>query len=166
MFIICKQLNGSVLKSLKRKLFGRKLEKKLAWPGRAQPKILYFVSGRTGLGPKFQFAFQAGPGTDLNFNFFFWPGRARTEKSDPCRPLVFGLQIHYIAVLVCQERKIGKRTDQIGQFQIFLNVISEKKYIEKTKFYIYQCFYAQFKLLKFKIFYESFNYKDLVDLSE
>ena len=34
------------------------------WPGQGQ--ILYFVSGRAGFGPKFEFPFRAGPGR----NFF------------------------------------------------------------------------------------------------
>ena len=73
---MCKQLNGSVLKSLKSKRFGPKSEKKI---GRDLAKILYFASGqarpaRAGLnsgrifnfsfvlgrlGQKFQFRFQA-----------------------------------------------------------------------------------------------------------
>ena len=64
-FIICKQLNGPVLKSLKPSCLYRNRKK----IGRARAKILYFVSGRAGLGPKFQFPFRARP------------GRARTEIS-------------------------------------------------------------------------------------
>ena len=45
--------------------------KKGNWPGQARAKILYFVSGRAGLGPKFQFL---GPGR--NFFLYFGPGRA------------------------------------------------------------------------------------------
>ena len=36
-------------------------------------QILCFVSGRTGLGPYFQFFVPAGPGSDRNLNFSFWP---------------------------------------------------------------------------------------------
>ena len=43
------------------KLPGTKSEKKLAGLGRARAKILYFISGRAALGPKFQFPFRAGP---------------------------------------------------------------------------------------------------------
>ena len=50
--------------------------RKKNWSGRTRAKILYFVSGRAGLGPKFQFLFRAGPGSGLNFNFPFGPGRA------------------------------------------------------------------------------------------
>ena len=49
--------------------------------GRARANIFYFVSGRAGLGPKFQFLFRAGQ--DCSH-----AGRAQSEKSGPCRPLV------------------------------------------------------------------------------
>ena len=63
---MCKQLNGSVLKSLKSKWSGLKLEKKI---GRAEP------------GPKFCiFFFRDGPGLGRNFNFPFGPGQARAER--------------------------------------------------------------------------------------
>ena len=52
-----------------------KLEIKLAEPSRAE--ILFFISGRAGLGPKFQFPFRTGPGSDLNFNFSFESDRTR-----------------------------------------------------------------------------------------
>ena len=65
-----KQLNGPVLKLLKLKLSGPIFGKKISWD---RAKILYFVSGRVGLGPKFQFPFRAGSGSDLNFNFSFGP---------------------------------------------------------------------------------------------
>ena len=105
MFIICKQLNGPVLKSLKPRCLGRNWKKKLA--GSGQNSVLRFGSGRAGLGSKFQFSFRDVPGSDINFNFSFGPGRARaeiffteieamragpgrtrSEKSGPCRPLV------------------------------------------------------------------------------
>ena len=55
---MCKQLNGSVLKSLKTKRSGPKLEKN--WAG---PVFLFgFGPGRAGLGLKFQFLFRAGTG--------------------------------------------------------------------------------------------------------
>ena len=64
MFIICKQLNGPVLKSLKTKRSVPKLEKNLA-------KIFYFFLCRAELGPKFQFLFRAARAEI----FFFTSGR-------------------------------------------------------------------------------------------
>ena len=45
-FIMCKQLNGPVFKSLKTERSRPKSEK--IWSGRARAKILFFVSGRAG----------------------------------------------------------------------------------------------------------------------
>ena len=84
-FIICKQLNGPVLKSLKPSCLGRNRKKNMVGPGRAPAKILYFVSGWTGLGPRFQFLFWAGP------------GRARSEKIRPMQ-----------TSMVCYPRNSGK----------------------------------------------------------
>ena len=73
MFIISKQLNGPVLKSLKSSCLGQNREKKI---------------GLVGPGPKFQFPFWAWPGSDLNFNWaglgpnyflYFGPGRDRSN---------------------------------------------------------------------------------------
>ena len=65
-YIICKQLNGSVLKLLKPSFLGWNREKKkkisLAEPG-----------------PKFCISFLAGPGSGQNFNFSFGLGRARAK---------------------------------------------------------------------------------------
>ena len=67
-------------------------------------------------GPKFQFHFQTGPGSDLNFKFCFGPGPSRKcfpllrlgpdrdwshagrlqcgpEESVPCRPLLWSFEI-------------------------------------------------------------------------
>ena len=60
-----------------------KSEKKMAGPGRALAKILYFVSGRAGLGPKFQFPFRARPGSDLTL--IFLTGRAGPGLKNPTR---------------------------------------------------------------------------------
>ena len=111
---MCKQLNGPVFKSLKPRCLGRNRKKN--WPGRARAKILYFVSGRAGLRPKFQFRF--GPGSGLNFNFPIRPGPkffsllragprfqscglgwAWTKKSCPCRPLICHSQPIYFFFL-------------------------------------------------------------------
>ena len=51
----------------------------MSWTKLGRAEILFFISGRAGLGPKFQFPFRAGPGSGLNFNFSFGPGRARAE---------------------------------------------------------------------------------------
>ena len=59
-FIMCKQLNGPVLKSLKQSR--QKLGKILARPG---------------LGQNFVFLIFAGLGSGRNFNFFFGPGPER-----------------------------------------------------------------------------------------
>ena len=53
--------------------------KKKNWPGRARAIILYNVSGRARLGPKFQFPFRAGPGSDIILNFSFRMDRARAK---------------------------------------------------------------------------------------
>ena len=53
----------------------RNREKKI---GRA--KILYFVSGQTWLGPKFQFRIRARPGPKF---FFFTSGRAEIVAMRP-----------------------------------------------------------------------------------
>ena len=60
MFILCKHLNGPVLKSLKTSCLGRN-RKKIGW---------------TGLGSKFQIPFRAGSGPARNFFLYFGPGRA------------------------------------------------------------------------------------------
>ena len=73
-FIICKQLNGLVLKSIKPSCLDRNWKKNcLGW---ARAKIFNFVPGRVGLGPKLQFPFQTMPGLDLNFNFSLGQGQA------------------------------------------------------------------------------------------
>ena len=91
--------------------------------GRARVKILYFVSGRAGLEPKFQFLFRARPGSDWNFNFFFAPGRnffsllragwaeiaalrAEPEKSGPCKPLAHA----YMYRTICKNHIFGLKT--------------------------------------------------------
>ena len=74
---MCKQLNKLVLKSLKPICLGRNRKKN--WPGPAWAKILCFVSDRTGLGPKFQFPFRVGLGSDVDFNFSFGPDRSRAK---------------------------------------------------------------------------------------
>ena len=71
MFILCKQLNGPVLKSLKPSCLGRNRKKKL-----------------TGLDQSQNFAFRFRPGRARAEIFFFTSGRARSEKSFQCRPLV------------------------------------------------------------------------------
>ena len=91
---MCKKLNGSVLKSLKPKWSGSKLEIKLVWPGpgqnfvfrfgpdRDRTKILIFLSDRDGLGPKHLFLFRHGR-TRAKI-FILSLGRS---GPDPCRPL-------------------------------------------------------------------------------
>ena len=61
MFIICKQLNGPVLKSLKPSCLGRNRKKKI---------------GRAGSGPKFCISLWARLAADRNFFLYFGPGRA------------------------------------------------------------------------------------------
>ena len=60
-FIICKQLNGPVLKSLKPSCLSRNQKKN--WLGRARPGPKLCISFQAGLGlePKFQFLFRVRP---------------------------------------------------------------------------------------------------------
>ena len=46
-----------------------------SWPGRARGKILHFVPGRVGLGPKFQFSFRGGPSRNFFALLRAGPGR-------------------------------------------------------------------------------------------
>ena len=109
-FIMCKQLNWPVLKSLKPSCLGQNRKK----------------TRRAGPGPKFCISFQAGPGSGQNFNFpfgpsraqtnfnfsfgpwaqaeifFFTSGRARSEKSGPCRPLVCIYTLYNIDFILFQ----------------------------------------------------------------
>ena len=78
MFIMCKQLNGQVLKPLKPKLSGLKLEKKncLFWP---MPKYCILFQTRPGL--KYLFLLQAWAEiADIQ-------ARSGPEKFGSCRPL-------------------------------------------------------------------------------
>ena len=71
---MCKQLNGSVLKSLKTKWSGRKSEeKKMVEPGPGRNFYFYF---EPWLGRK-----------------HYHTGRATPEKSGPCRPVVESLHV-------------------------------------------------------------------------
>ena len=62
---LCKQLNGSILKSLKPSYLGQNQKEKKVF--------------RAVLGPKFCVSFQGGPGSIRNFNFPFKLVRARVE---------------------------------------------------------------------------------------
>ena len=86
---MCKQLNEPVLKSLKTKRSGLKLKKKkLAGPSpgqnfafrfgpnRARAEISISLSGRAGLGLKFQFLFLTGPVRARAEISFFASGRS------------------------------------------------------------------------------------------
>ena len=66
-FIMCKQLNGPVLKSVKPSCLGWNWKKKKIWPGqnfvsRFRPEISISLSGRAGPGLKFFSLLRTGPG--------------------------------------------------------------------------------------------------------
>ena len=71
--IICKQLNGPVLISLKQSCLGRNRKKN--WPGWARAKILYFVSRRAKLGRNFNLPFGLGRAWTKILISFLGPGR-------------------------------------------------------------------------------------------
>ena len=99
MLIMCKQLNGPVLKLLKTKQSGPKSGKK-NWPGRAGPGPKFCNSFRAEPGrarTEISTFLSAGTGPGLNFYLYFVVGRDCShtgrsrhgpEKSSPCRPLV------------------------------------------------------------------------------
>ena len=69
-----------VLKSFKTKRSGPKAEKN--WPGRVRAEILYFVSDRVGLRPKFQFLFQADRAETAAIQAGPGPGLKNTARAD------------------------------------------------------------------------------------
>ena len=147
MFIICKQQNGQVLKSLTPSCLGRNWEKKLTGPGPGQHFVFRFGPGRARteisssllsqpeLGPKFQFIFREVQGLNRNFNFSFGLGQARTEIS------------------IFLSGRVGSEPEKYGSWRLLGVVVSHRDMFGKfigemwRSFYTYVLFARNFLVI-------------------
>ena len=131
---------GPVLKSLKPSCLGRNRgKKKLAGPGpsqnfvfrlrpgRARAEISISLSGRSGLGPKFQFLFRAGP----IFSYILRAGPGPVRK---IRPVQISSPDNEIIIISIGNKKVC--LDLIVIFVIFFFWRQIAYLISKILFYI------------------------------
>ena len=118
--LMCKELNGLVLKSFKPKRSGPKSEKKLARPG----------------SEKFCILFLTRPGPGRNFWFFFGPGQTgpMPEKSGSC---------WHLAQFYLSEESLSKNSlndflqTQNNKFKIWVVAVVEAVLLLHTRFFIF-----------------------------